>query len=102
MRNLLLVLLLASIACVAPASIGSTSSASVFQTPYAPNTDSGDSIQAVVLADSLNVRKCASYNCASIGIWKQKGDLVTIYEELDNWCNIGGGQWVACWWLEIK
>ena len=102
MRNLLLILILASIACVAPASTGMNSRLTGFPITNTPAASPQYQYRAVVLAESLNVRECGSYSCASIGQWKQKGDTVTIYEKKDNWCRIGKGQWVACWWLEAK
>jgi len=57
-------------------------------------------VQMTVIAESLNVRKCGSYSCDSIGEWLHTGQIVTVRSRNENnWCDIGRG-WVACWWLE--
>jgi hypothetical protein len=97
MPRLVLLLSLAVLACgvqtAIPQPIATDTAQPLAIQPTAPPES------AVVIADSLNVRECGAYECASVGKWLRRGETVAVYERDGDWCRVGAGEWVACWWI---
>ena len=90
---LLLCVSIVTLACVTTPAIPTPTASSVPRPTEQPTPE-----QMTVTAEMLHIRDNPSG--VALKDYLKSGDVVIVLERSGNWCKIGQGEWVACWWLK--